>query len=222
MRADPHARRLSWTEVAPPVALLALVADVGPAPGGGRARPRRACCSPPPSLAAVHHAEVVAAPGRRAVRLARPRGGRHGHRGGADPHPDAQRRQGHLGARPRHGLRGGDDHLQRHRRALPARGRREVRHHPLQRRGHRRRPGDRDHPGHDLPGAARTSPPPTPGPEFTGSPAGLRGRGLAAALRHVRGHPDGAAPRLLPAGHLRRATCSRRTSTPSARPTAGR
>ncbi len=60
-----------------------------------------------------------------------------------------------------------------------------------------------------------------PGTGVHREPARLRGRGLAAALRAVRGHPDGAAPRLLPAGDLRRATCSRR-STPSARPTVRR
>ncbi|MET0838934.1 MAG: ionic transporter y4hA [Marmoricola sp.] len=59
MRADPHDRRLGWTEVAPPVALVALVATWGRHPGSvvlllvalllGAA-----------VLAAVHHAEVVA------------------------------------------------------------------------------------------------------------------------------------------------------------------
>ena len=41
------------------------------------------------------------------------------------------------------------------------------------------------------------------GPGVLARPAGVRGGGVAAALRHVRVHPDRPAPRLLPAGRAR-------------------
>ena len=53
----------------------------------------------------------------------------------------------------------------------------------------------------------------TPGPEFSGRPAGVRRDRLAGALLDVRLHPDRAAPRLLPAGRDRRRSAGRRTAT---------
>lgn len=56
---DPHSRRLSWTEIAPPVALLALVVTWGREPGAVGLTVV-ALLLAGAVLAAVHHAEVVA------------------------------------------------------------------------------------------------------------------------------------------------------------------
>ena len=56
-----------------------------------------------------------------AARVARSRRRRHRHRGGLIVTLMVVGRGGHLGAGARHGLRRGDDHLQRHRRPVPAR-----------------------------------------------------------------------------------------------------
>src|SRR4029079_12622339 len=60
MRADPHSRRLSWTQVVPPIALLALVVVWGRHPGVVGLS-IVAVVLAAAVLAAVHHAEVVAA-----------------------------------------------------------------------------------------------------------------------------------------------------------------
>ncbi len=86
--------------------------------------------------------------GGRAVRLDRPRGRRDRHRGRADRHADGLRRQRrHRHARPRHRLRGGDDHLQRDRRPVPDRGRPATWPRRVQRRGDGHRARHRVHPG---------------------------------------------------------------------------
>ncbi len=59
MRADPHDRRLGWTEIAPPVALVALVATWGRHPGTV-GLVLVALLLAVAVVAAVHHAEVVA------------------------------------------------------------------------------------------------------------------------------------------------------------------
>jgi Ca2+:H+ antiporter len=59
MSADPHVRRLSWTKVVPPVALLALVLVWGRHPGA-IGLSIVAVLLAAAVLAAVHHAEVVA------------------------------------------------------------------------------------------------------------------------------------------------------------------
>ena len=102
------------------------------------------------------------APRRRALRVARARGGGHDHRGRADRHPDGHHRQGHLRAGARHRLRGGDDHRQRHRRALAARRRAQAPPRGLQPRGHRRGARDRHHAGRAVPGRPPRSPRPSP------------------------------------------------------------
>jgi Ca2+:H+ antiporter len=59
MRADPHDRRVRWTEVAPPVALVALGATWGREPGTVGLLVVAVLLAAA-VLAAVHHAEVVA------------------------------------------------------------------------------------------------------------------------------------------------------------------
>ena len=140
------------------------------------------------------------APGRRTLRLTRPRRRRHDHRGRADRHPDGGRRRQELHAGPRHRLRGRDDHLQRHRRPEPARRLAAARARRLQRRGHRRRPRHRRDAGHAQPGAADLHHQQA-GPGVLHRPAHLRRPRLARPVRPVRGDPDRAAPRLLPADH---------------------
>ena len=98
-----------WRIVVPAVALVALAATWGSKPGSvvlavvalllagcgaGRSAPRRG----------------RRAPGRRAVRLARPRRRRDGDRGRADRDADGVRRPEDVDARARHRLRRGDDH----------------------------------------------------------------------------------------------------------------
>ena len=56
---DPHSRRLSWTEIAPPVALLALAVTWGRHPGAVGLTVVAVLLAVA-VLAAVHHAEVVA------------------------------------------------------------------------------------------------------------------------------------------------------------------
>ncbi len=132
------------------------------------------------------------------------------------------RRPGHRDAGPGHRLRRGDDHHERHRRAVAAGRGDPAPAGAVQRRGHRRGAGHRHLAGHAQPGVAhlhreRARPGVLPGP------AGLRRDRLAGAVRHVRAHPDRAAPRLLPAGDLGRARSSRRTaSTPNRRATGPR
>ena len=159
------------------------------------------------------------APGRRAVRVVGARRRRHRHRGRADRHADGLRRRETASlARDTvfaavmitcNGILG----------LSPAR-RDAAQHHVarLQRRGHRRRAGDRGDAGDAGPGAADASPPAararsSPPPSWP-SPRWPR-IALYALFVVTQTVP---APRLLPAGH--RATANRRRDhTPSRRPT---
>ena len=127
-------------------------------------------------LAAVHHAEVVA------HRVGEPFGSLvlavavTVIEVGADRHADGLRRRGHRDARPRHGVRRGDDHLQRHRRAVACCSARcSIGVASLQRRGHRR---PRWPPWPRWPRSCLVLPTFTtsaPGPEFSGRAARVRG-----------------------------------------------
>ena len=218
--------RAHLDHLTPVLAAVALVPHMGSPPGGGGAGPRRrragrrgARRGPP--------RRGRRAPRRRALRLARPGGRGHHHRGRPDRHADGHHRQGHLGPGPRHRLRRRDDHRQRHRRPLAAGRRAEAPPGRVQPRGHRRRAGDRHRAGRALPGG--------PLGDDLGAragvhrrPARLRRDRLAGPLRHVRLHPDHPAPRLLPARDdggrprllgRRRSSTSRSTSTPTGTPT---
>ena len=129
------------------------------------------------------------------------------------------RRRQELDAGPGHGLRGRDDHLQRHRRPVPARRLTPPRPRGLQRRGHGRRPGDRRHPGHAQPGLP-TFTTSKPGPEF--SAAQLTFAAIASLVLYglFVDDPDRAASRLLPADHPSGRGDRRRTTTPTRRPPA--
>ena len=87
----------------------------------------------------------------------------------------------HLDARPRHRLRRGDDHLQRHPRDVAARRRAAPALRRVQRRGHGHRAGDRGDAGDDLPRPARVHDEP-PGPEFTAGQLAFVGGRLARPL----------------------------------------
>ena len=175
----------------------------GGLPGGERARRR------PPRRGGGTQ-------GRRAVRLAGARGRRHRDRSGADRDPDGQRREGHLHAGAGHGVRRGDDHDERDHGPLAAADGAPTPHGRVQPRGHRSRAGDRGHAGGAVPGVPDVH----DLAAWSGVlrlAADVRRDRVARAVPDVRGHPDRAAPRLLPAGDGRRAA-RWRSSTRTRRP----
>ena len=100
---------------------------------------------------------------------------------------------------PRHGLRRGDDHLQRHRRALACSSA-ALRHRvaSFNAGGRRRRAGHRRHHGRPSAWCCRRSRP-AARPAVLRRPTRLRRRRVPGPLRAVRLRPDRPAPRLLPA-----------------------
>ncbi|CAG9223357.1 putative Uncharacterized 50.6 kDa protein in the 5'region of gyrA and gyrB [Burkholderia vietnamiensis] len=136
------------------------------------------------------------APRRRTVRHARARGRRDRHRSRADRVGDARRRPGKVGPRARHRVRRRDDHLQRHRRAVPAGRCVEAR-----RAGF---PGPRREQGAGgarlaVGTVARDAELPERGarPAVLEFAARVRGRVVARAVRRVRVRADGSPSRLL-------------------------
>ncbi len=133
------------------------------------------------------------APGGRAARVARPRDCRDGDRGRAHRGADGGGWLGDGHAGTRHGLRGGDDHLQRHRRAVPRRRDAPPARRDLQRRGHGHRVRNRDHPRHAVP-----RPPDVhderAGPGVLGDTARVRRDRISGAVRALRLRADRSAP----------------------------
>ena len=101
-------------------------------------------------FAAVHHAESDRAPGRRTLRHLGAGAGGHSDRGRAHRVLDERGRRGSGGLGARHGIRGRDDHFERHHRIVPAGRRRQAPRTELQPRRRRRRAGGaRHHRRHD-------------------------------------------------------------------------
>ena len=217
MRAQPRSRRLSWTEITPPVALVALLLRRGvgtPAPScsswspwcsPGRSSPpcttrkwsRCASGEPFGSLVLAVAVTVIEVALILTLMVS----------GGKDTSVLARDTVFAAVMITCNGIVG----------ALPAGRSRQVRHHPLQRRGHGGRPGHGDHARDDLPRAAELHHVDA-GSGVHRWPARVRRGGLAAAVPAVRGHPDSPAPGLLPACHLRGRAAGGGARGPSDRP----